>query len=184
MPRCPFCERSVVAGTLTCPGCGAALPTDDTVIPHSGSLGTAAAVPSSSGSHDAELLSLLCQGEKIAAIKRYRQQTGVGLAEAKSAVEALESSGRLPVAAGSAPAPVGETDFETSLLRLLEQGQKIEAIRQYRAQTHAGLKEAKEAVEALAARNGIVAKSAGCLGMILFWITLATLAVGISNLPV
>jgi hypothetical protein len=49
-------------------------------------------------------------------------------------------------------------------------GQKIEAIKEYRQQTGAGLRDAKESVEALAARHGIVSKSAGCAGMILLLI--------------
>jgi ribosomal protein L7/L12 len=152
MSRCPFCERTVAAGTQNCPKCGAALPTDDTA-PRSGhSSGTR---PSgSSAVNESDLLSLLRQGKKIEAIKRYREQTGVGLAEAKSAVEMLESSGRLPAAPGSGPDLVGETDFETTLLRLLERGEKIEAIRQFRAKSRTGLKEAKDAVEALAAQHG------------------------------
>ena len=39
---------------------------------------------------DAELRSLLADGRKINAIKRYREETGAGLTEAKQAVEALE----------------------------------------------------------------------------------------------
>jgi hypothetical protein len=43
----------------------------------------------SSGNHDNELLDLLRRGDKIEAIKRYRERTGAGLKEAKDAVEAL-----------------------------------------------------------------------------------------------
>jgi hypothetical protein len=38
---------------------------------------------------NAELLDLLAAGQKLEAIKRYREATGVGVAEAKDAVEAI-----------------------------------------------------------------------------------------------
>ena len=41
----------------------------------------------------AEIRDLLARGKKIEAIKRYREETGAGLAEAKSAVEAIEAGG-------------------------------------------------------------------------------------------
>jgi ribosomal protein L7/L12 len=46
-------------------------------------------------SMDAEVLALINDGKKIHAIKRYRELTGVGLAEARDAVEALERRYRL-----------------------------------------------------------------------------------------
>ena len=58
-------------------------------------------------------------------------------------------------------------DFEPELLSLLEQGQKIRAIKVYRDRTGVGLKEAKDAVEALGRRHGIVPKGAGCAGLLL-----------------
>ncbi len=39
--------------------------------------------------HDAQLLDLIRRGEKIQAIKLYRERTGIGLKEAKEAVEDL-----------------------------------------------------------------------------------------------
>jgi ribosomal protein L7/L12 len=46
-------------------------------------------------------------------------------------------------------------DFEDQLASLLGQGQKIQAIKLYREATGAGLKDAKDAVEAIAARRGL-----------------------------
>ena len=46
-------------------------------------------------SFENEIRQLLASGNKIAAIKRYREQTGVGLAEAKAAVESLDAGGSL-----------------------------------------------------------------------------------------
>jgi len=45
---------------------------------------------------------------------------------------------------------------EPEILRLLRNGQKIQAIKLHREATSLGLKESKEAVEALARRHGIV----------------------------
>ena len=94
--------------------------------------------------------SLLIQGQKIAAIKLYREQTGVGLAEAKNDVERMERGGSLPDNMAAA------TDLEQQILEIMAAGRKIEAIKLYRERTNAGLKDAKDAVEALAAQHGIM----------------------------
>lgn len=47
-------------------------------------------MPTDGDNLSTELRDLLAAGQKIEAIKRYREATGVGLAEAKEAVEALE----------------------------------------------------------------------------------------------
>jgi hypothetical protein len=56
--------------------------------------------------------------------------------------------------------------FETDLLPLLQQGKKIEAIKVYRERTGAGLREAKDAVEAIAGKHGLALSKAGCAGLI------------------
>jgi ribosomal protein L7/L12 len=92
-----------------------------------------------------EVHRLMLQGQKIQAIKVYRELSGVGLKEAKDYVDALES-GR-PLAAAK-PAPIGGGDLaEVHTLAL--QGQKIQAIKLYRELTGAGLKEAKDYVDSL-----------------------------------
>jgi ribosomal protein L7/L12 len=112
---------------------------------------------------DAELRALLAEGRKIEAIKRFREETGAGLAEAKDAVEALDRGEPLASKESS------DSSLEAELVSLLEQGRKIEAIKVYREQTGTGLKEAKEAVEALGMRHHVVAPSgSGCLGVLLF----------------
>jgi ribosomal protein L7/L12 len=156
MPRCVFCNTSVSAGSQSCPKCGAALRLDDEPV-----RGPAGAFQPD------DLLALVRDGRTIEAIKEYREQTGVGLKEAKGAIEMLVATGRLPAtAAQPAPAAIGD-EFEARLVELVRTGRKIEAIKEFRQRTGAGLKEAKEAVEALAARHGIVPTSGGCAGMIL-----------------
>ncbi len=120
-----------------------------------------------------ELKTLLAEGRKIEAIKRYREEFGVGLNEAKEAVEALAEDGEMPQIERGDPGYV-----EGEIVTLLEQGRKLEAIKLYRDHAQAGLKEAKESVEAIAAKHGIPAASgSGCLGMILWvWLVLAALS--------
>ncbi len=110
-----------------------------------------------------QLRALLAQNQKIEAIKFYRERTGVGLKEAKDAVEALER--------GESPAPPRQQPehgpWEPEIVALMEQGRKIDAIKLHRENTGLGLKDAKEAVEAIAARHGIAPSRSGCLGVVL-----------------
>lgn len=94
---------------------------------------------------DASPEQLLRAGKKIEAIKRYREQTGVGLKEAKDAVEAMESGA--PVALPSKSQLLRQvTDSEIEAQ--IRSGHLIDAIKLYREKTGVGLKEAKDAVEA------------------------------------
>jgi ribosomal protein L7/L12 len=52
-------------------------------------------------SFERELVSLLGEGKKIEAIKRYRERTGAGLKEARDAVEGLAVRHGLPVNQGT-----------------------------------------------------------------------------------
>ena len=47
-----------------------------------------------------------------------------------------------------APPPTGQTGLSPRIQELLASGNKLEAIKQYRAETGLGLAEAKEAIEA------------------------------------
>jgi hypothetical protein len=62
------------------------------------------------------------------------------------------------------PLPEG---FEGEILDLMKGGKKIEAIKRWREKYNCGLKEAKDAVEALAAEYKIVSQSTGCAGAVL-----------------
>lgn len=102
---------------------------------------------------EAEVLHLLTTQGKIQAIKFYREQTGIGLTEAKEAVEAIEANHPHNLR----PGQQYETDFESpddlevEVLHILAAQGKIQAIKFYREQTGMGLKEAKETVEAIEA---------------------------------
>ena len=87
-------------------------------------------------------------GRKIEAIAQYREKTGLGLREAKDAVEAIARGQAQTAEPAPAPAPA---DYLEGVMAELRAGRKIDAIKLYRAATGLGLKEAKDAVEALAA---------------------------------
>jgi ribosomal protein L7/L12 len=103
--------------------------------------------PSSSASLEQTVSYWLERGNKIEAIKAYRQATGTGLKEAKDAVEAFEAGGTLALETGAQTQPVPQ-DLQAQIDELLRSGNKIEAIKIYREATGCGLKEAKDVVEA------------------------------------
>jgi len=104
-----------------------------------------------SAANHPEIQRFMREHKKIEAIKVYREITGAGLKESKDAIEALEA-GR-PVTwgdpEGNSPlADIGEGG-DAGIRELIRRGNKIEAIKIYREFTGVGLKEAKDAVEAL-----------------------------------
>lgn len=93
-----------------------------------------------------EVLEALRSGNAIEAIKRLRQATGLGLAEAKSVIDRHRQAGAAPT---STATPTG--GLPPAVAEQLRLGNKIEAIKLLRGHTGLGLKEAKDAIEALAA---------------------------------
>jgi len=184
--QCPSCGASLSyeggsKPNVTCQFCGS-----DVIVPEE--LRAQAAPPSvpfapafdlSALSPDklAELERRVHSGQKIQAIKLYRELFGVGLKEAKDAVEKLEAGQPLVMTRVSVSPPsvasAASVDQATRLaevVQLLRAGQKIEAIKLYRQISGVGLKEAKEAVEAMEAGLGQPAtaaqarrKSTGCV---------------------
>jgi len=105
----------------------------------------------------AEIDRLVAAEQKIQAIKVYREHTGVGLKEAKDAVEAWQpgSGASAPQTAASAPAAAPGASMRESLPapvaseidRLVAAGQKIAAIKALRDSTGLGLAESKRAID-------------------------------------
>jgi ribosomal protein L7/L12 len=154
MPKCRFCSYEVHPGIGQCPQCGAP-------------------VDKPSPDLEQQVRALLDQGQKIDAVKLYKERTGAGLAEAKQAVEAMQADAGPP-----SPADLGG-DLEAELLRLLGGGKKLEAVKLYKDQMEVSLLEAKQAVESLAASHGLVPQRAGCLGMVLA-VVLAAVTLGMT----
>lgn len=96
-----------------------------------------------------EIEGLLRQGQKISAIKVFRDATGVGLAEAKAAVERMELG--LPAGAGPAADAAAKLtpQMVSELEHLIVEGRKIEAIKVYRETTGCSLAESKAAMDDL-----------------------------------
>lgn len=87
----------------------------------------------------------------IYAIKLYREVTGVGLAEAKAAVEAIARGEAVNVPTSTPQVPVNGSLAESQIKELLAKRNKIEAIKVYRTVYRVGLKEAKDAVDQIEA---------------------------------
>ena len=96
-----------------------------------------------------EIVQLLRDHQQLEAIQLYQSKVGGSLGEAKEAVEAIESGLR----DASAPLPPGSATsqpFDLANVReLLASGNKIAAIKVYRDQTGASLREAAAAVDGM-----------------------------------
>lgn len=157
--ECMFCGHNVIIPPelRTSPGSAssAASPNAAPALP---SLGSLMKQISAAG----EIAELARNGDKLEAIKRYREAFNVGLAEAQDAVEKMaagqytQASDNIlttPQFAGFSASPTegADPDVIFHIKQLLEAGNKIEAIKLYRQFTGQGLKEAKDAVEAIEA---------------------------------
>jgi ribosomal protein L7/L12 len=100
----------------------------------------------------AEINQLLQDDRKIEAIKRYREVYGVGLKEAKDAVDAIQAGQSVtpPPRLNEINETVGQATNMARIAQLIQDGKKIEAIKLYRETFDVGLNDAKEAVEQLA----------------------------------
>lgn len=92
----------------------------------------------------ADVIDALQRGNTIDAIKLLRTSRGMGLKEAKDAVDAYRHGDPDPL-----PPKTPATSLPDDVALALQRGNKIEAIRLLRERTGLGLKEAKDAVEAL-----------------------------------
>ncbi len=95
-------------------------------------------------------------GRIVEAIKIIRAQTGLGLAEAKEAVDAYLRDPRAMSPSGGSSASPSAFQLPPLAIVSLENGHLIEAIKQTRKTTGLGLKDAKEAVERFLEQNPAV----------------------------
>ncbi|MCQ8104370.1 ribosomal protein L7/L12 [Methylomonas sp. SURF-2] len=87
-------------------------------------------------------------GNLIEAIKLVREDTGLGLKEAKDCVDAYLRHGRAP-----APSGASQTEMPLAAVLALRNGLLPDAVKHYRAHTRCDLKDAKAAVERYLADN-------------------------------
>lgn len=100
----------------------------------------------------AEIQRLIREDKMIHAIKEFRETFGVGLKEAKDAVEAMQRGEGLDVSGVNVRVverSPGRESNVAEIQRLIRSGQKIQAIKVFRETFGVGLKEAKDAVEAM-----------------------------------
>lgn len=150
MPNCVFCDQENPAGLSTCQLCKAPLPGNE-----------GESLPEDLFRD--QLIRLLSENQRVQAVAAYRRRTGVELNTAMAAIDALERDHEFDVTPADA-------DLEWEIIGYLERGEKISAIRFYREKTGLGLKEAKDAVEAIEVRMGLahdVESAGGCFGMLL-----------------
>jgi ribosomal protein L7/L12 len=101
-------------------------------------------------------------GRTIDAIKRYREITGLGLKEAKDAIDRYASGGPLeaaesPAARSAALDPSMPADAE--IKRMLEAGRKFEAVKLLRARSGLDLATAKDIADRMEADLNRAARS-------------------------
>ncbi|MBL9094727.1 MAG: ribosomal protein L7/L12 [Planctomycetaceae bacterium] len=165
--KCPICGFENARGAARCDKCKAWLVQSAELPPPVGSAPAPAVPKSAAAAIDPEMvdeiLALVRDGRKIEAIRIFRETTGCGLREAKDAVEAMEA-GRQTLSEGRVPPPPATME-ENEILELVRAGNIIAAIKLHRERTGDGLKESKEAVEALARAHGIARpQQVGCGG--------------------
>ncbi len=94
-----------------------------------------------------DVLDAIQRGDRVEAIKLVRERTGLGLKEAKDRIEReLQGNGAVSGRAWSTVLPPAAS-------AALQRGDKIEAIRILREETGVELKDAKQAIDAIALRT-------------------------------
>jgi ribosomal protein L7/L12/outer membrane protein assembly factor BamB len=159
--RCPYCNNSVIV--------------PEALRSYSKSSRADANANGIPDDIEAEIMQFVRAGKKIEAIKEVRELSGLGLKEAKDAVEALERGETLSQLGvewesggsgfGQAGSMVSTVDM-SEITQLLKAGQKIEAIKRLRQATGLGLKESKDAIEALERGNVMAVVNALVGGMV------------------
>jgi ribosomal protein L7/L12 len=95
----------------------------------------------------APVLDALNRGNVIEAFKLMRAASGLGLREAKQALDAYQRGKQPSAAQPEFPRALPGGSLPPSVVEALQRGNKIEAVTRLRQQTGLGLKEAKDAVE-------------------------------------
>ena len=148
--------------SLNCPACGAPLDVDGRrALVRCNFCGNVSLLPVLPGQAGApvsaleEIRKLSGAGNIIDAIRKYRENYGVELKEAKEAVEALQAGRLVTPSAPGLHTPEELVNTLQEVQRLLAAGNKIEAIKIYRQNYDVSLARAKYAIEQIAAGNSL-----------------------------
>ncbi len=95
----------------------------------------------------ADAIAHATRGDKIAAIKILREQSGLSLKDAKAAVEAHLANSQRGASRFAAHEPRQAPRIPRGAIIALENGRMIEAVKHYRETNGTGLKDSKEALE-------------------------------------
>jgi ribosomal protein L7/L12 len=145
--------------SLNCPACGAPLDFDgNSAVVRCKFCGNVSLMPgvlqgriATSAGFLEEVRRLASSGNLIEAVRKYRSAYGVGLKEAKEAVEALQAGRLVSPSAPGARSPEELTKVIQAAQDLLAQGKKIEAIKLYRENFDVSLTRATYAIEQIQA---------------------------------
>ena len=99
-----------------------------------------------------EVKQLVQNGKMLEAIKLYREITNVGLKEAKDAVEAIQRGEPIQInniVTSNIAGTTNQAEQMKDVVRLIKEGNKIEAIKKFRQIYGVGLKEAKDAIDGM-----------------------------------
>lgn len=108
-----------------------------------------------------QVVELIERGQKIEAIKVYREATGQGLAEAKVFIEHLEESLRTGELPPGDPFENLSDGIVYEIRKMVREGNKLAAIKRYRELKSVSLHEASQAVAEIAGESKSGGKSQG-----------------------
>lgn len=96
----------------------------------------------------ADVVAAIEGGEVVVAIKLLRQHTGLGLAQAKEAVDRYRAGDHSPLNSPAAAQGSADSGLPPAALDALARGNKLEAVKLVREASGLGLAEAKDLVDA------------------------------------
>ena len=137
----------------------------------------------------AQCIAHIQAGEKLQAVKVYKEAKGVSLAEAKDVIdrlaEKLQAEGSMQYEAANIEQPTETHDhsalesdgsLEERCLELIKSGNILQAVKLYKDESGAGLKEAKDMIDSMVARlkKDIPSPQKGCGATIVIVIIVTT----------
>ncbi len=124
-----------------------------------------------------QIVTLIRAGQKLEAIKVYREASGSDLATAKRFIEELQAALTQVEPASTADSrmqePAADSADHTEFIELLREKQKIRAIKRYCERYGVGLKAGKDAIEHIEISAGLTTPRQGCLGVLLVALVIA-----------